>query len=232
MFKKNNNYANENDSIRGEFSMEEIKKIVSKNYTNIILRVIPGHFVTANSHINYYIDMSLMKARQTEASVIASALSKHYYAATTVDTIVCMDGCEVIGAYLANCLTDSGIISMNEHKSIYITTPEFTNSGQMIFRENLYPMIKNKHVLILLTSASTGKTISAAVDAIHYYKGHIAGISSIFSAIDKVYEYPVKALFTPEDILDYQIYSHDDCELCKSGKPIDAIVNGFGYARL
>jgi len=212
--------------------MESTVKIVSKKHDNIVLRVIPGHFVTANSHINYYIDMSLMKARQTEAGAIAKALSGQYYSSTIVDTILCLDGCEVIGAYLANYLTEAGIVSMNAHKSIYITTPEFITGGQLIFRENMLPMIKNKHVLLLLTSATTGKTVSGAIDAIHYYSGHIAGISAIFSAANKVYDYPIHSLFTISDIPDYQTYSHEKCRMCKEAKPIDAIVNGFGYARM
>jgi len=85
--------------------MEEYRKIEAKHHPDIKLRVIPGHFATANSHINYFIDMSLMKYRQSEANSIAKAISEKYVASTMVDTILCMDGCEVIGAYLANYLT-------------------------------------------------------------------------------------------------------------------------------
>ncbi len=212
--------------------MENVIEIVSNNYPEIALRVVQGHFVTSNSHINYYMDMALMKSRQSEASAIAKALAKQYYASTIVDTIVCMDGCEVIGAYMANYLTEAGIVSMNSHKSIYITTPEFLNTGQLLFRENMYPMIKNKHILLLLTSTTTGKTISSAIDALHYYGGTISGISSIFSAANKVYDYPIHSIFTMADLPDYQTFTHDNCKLCKENKPINAFVNGFGYARL
>ena len=43
--------------------MQEERKIHSKSHPAITLRVIPGHFVTPSSHINYYLDMSLLKAR-------------------------------------------------------------------------------------------------------------------------------------------------------------------------
>ena len=212
--------------------MEYYQKVVSKRYPDVVLRVIPGHFITANSHINYYIDMSLMKARQSEANAIAKALAERYRASTIIDTIVCMDGCEVIGAYMANYLTEAGVISMNAHKTIYITSPEFAMNGQLIFRENMQPMIRDKHVLVLLASASTGRTVSSAVDVIHYYGGRVAGISAIFSAATKVYDFPIDALFTTADIPDYQTYSPSSCSLCKEGKPVDAIVNGYGYSRV
>jgi len=219
------------NSLIGELIMESIRKINSKTYSSISLRVIPGHFATSNSHVNYYIDMSLLKARQNEANAIAKAISSQYCYTTIVDTIVCMDGCDVIGAYLANDLTNSGIISMNAHQTIYITAPEFSN-GDLLFRENLQPMIKGKHVLLLLASATTGKTVSGAVDAIRYYGGIVVGVSAIFSAASKVYDLPINALFTTADIPDYQTFDTCFCRLCNEGKPIDAIVNGFGYARL
>lgn len=212
--------------------MEGYRKIKSKNYPDIVLRVIPGHFVTAHSHINYYIDMSMMKARQNEANAVAAALSDRYLASTIIDTIVCMDGCEVIGAYLANHLTTAGVISMNAHKTIYITTPEFNTNGQLIFRENIQPMIRDKNILLLLASATTGKTVSQAIDSIRYYGGTVTGVSAIFSAASKVYDYPINALFTTSDLPDYQTYSHSNCALCKSGHSVDAIANGFGYSRL
>lgn len=212
--------------------MEGYRKIKSKNYPDIVLRVIPGHFVTANSHINYYIDMSMMKARQNEANAIASALSDRYLSSTIIDTIVCMDGCEVIGAYLANYLTTAGVISMNAHKTIYITTPEFNTNGQLIFRENIQPMIRDKNILLLLASATTGKTVSQAINGIQYYGGTVTGVSAIFSAASKVYDYPINALFTTADLPDYQTYDPANCSLCKSGQPVDAIANGFGYSRL
>ena len=42
-----------------------------------------------------------------------------------IDTIVCLDGCEVIGAFLASELSRSGVLSTNAHKTIYVVTPEF-----------------------------------------------------------------------------------------------------------
>lgn len=212
--------------------MQGYKKITSKQYPDIHLRLISGHFVTAHSHINYYINMSLMKARLSEASAIASALAQNYIASTIVDTILCMDGCEVIGAYLAQQLTQGGVISMNAHHTIYITTPEFNTNGQLLFRENVQPMIKDKHVLILLASSTTGKTLASAMDVVKYYGGHISGVSALFSAASSISNIPIHALFTTKDIPDYKTYSPECCSLCKEGVVIDALANGYGFARI
>ena len=212
--------------------MEDYIKIDSKVYPDISLRVIPGHFLTSNSHVNYYIDMSLMKARQSEANIIARAISDQYMTSTIVDTILCVDGSEVIGAYLANYLSASGVVSMNAHKTIYVTAPELSRSGQILFRENTQPMIQNKHILLLLESVTTGKTAANAIDAINYYGGTVAGISAIFSATKNIYQYPIHSLFTDSDIPNYSDYSYSDCPMCKAGKCIDAVANRFGYSKL
>ena len=104
--------------------MENYRKIASKEFPDVILRVVPGHFVTPNSHVNYYLDMTAIKSRMTEARAAAKALSSIHYYTTPVDTIVCLDGTEIIGAYLAEELSKAGVISMNAHKAIYALTHE------------------------------------------------------------------------------------------------------------
>ena len=211
---------------------DNIIKIYARTDNRIQLKMIPGHFVTSQSHITHYLDLTTMKSRCAEAQRIASALAANYEASIPVDTIVCMDGTEVIGAYLANALTENGIVSMNQHQTIYIMTPEVHSSGQLIFRDNLQPMIKNKNVLLLLASATTGKTIKQSIECIEYYGGSISGISAIFSATDEVAGHEVHSLFSKKDIDDYASYSVDECPMCKAGKKIEAIVNSYGYSML
>lgn len=205
--------------------MQSYIKMRSRRYNDVIMKVIPGHFVTPNSHINNYIDMTTMKTRMSEAKAAAKAMAHNFAATTIVDTIVCMDGTEVIGAFLAQELTDAGIMSMNAHKTIYIYTPEFDLAGQMIFRGGSAMMIKGKHVLLLLASATTGQTID-------YYGGTITGITAIYSAATKAFGMPIHALFTSSDLPEYRSYAPTQCRLCKEGVPIDAICNGFGYSEL
>lgn len=212
--------------------MLEYTKIYSKKYPDIALKVIPGHFVTPNSHINYYMDMTTMKTRQSEARAVAMAMSQSYMATTVIDTIICMDGTEVIGAYLADELSKAGILSMNRHKTIYVVTPEYDQSGQLIFRDNMLMMVNEKHVLLLLASMTTGTTVTRAIEGIKYYGGHVSGVSTIFSAGTSVAGYEINTLFNKSDIPDYVSYSHDNCKMCQDGTRITAICNGFGYSEV
>ena len=212
--------------------MVNYKKIASKNYPNVILRVVPGHFATPNSHVNYYIDMTAVKSRTNEARWAAQALSSILYFTTPVDTIVAIDGTEIIGAYLAEELTKAGVISMNAHKSIYVLTPEYSMGGQMIFRENLQPWIRGKNVLVLLASVTTGSTIARALESLKYYGATISGISSVFSIATKVAGLPVYSIFSKTDLPDYDSHAHESCPLCRQGIPVDGICNAFGVAEL
>ncbi|MBQ9065193.1 MAG: orotate phosphoribosyltransferase [Blautia sp.] len=209
--------------------MEKYIKLESKRVHDVVLRVIPGHFATPNSHVNYYMDMAALKSRMTEARSAARALGEVYYTTHAVDTIVCMDGTEVIGAYLAEELTRVGVMSLNQHKSIYVLAPEYNMSGQMIFRNNLQQWIEKKNVLLLLASATTGTTVAQAVESLKYYGAEIVGISALFSVATKIAGLPVHALFTPADLPNYSAYNHEDCPLCKKGIRVDALCNGYGY---
>lgn len=207
-------------------------KIQAKNTSNISLKVVPGHFATNHSHINYYIDMTTLKARQNEAASVASAFVGKYAHNTVVDTIVCMDGTEIIGAYLAEELTRAGIRSMNSHETIYVVSPEYNSNGQMIFRDNIQPMITNKNIILLLASATTGKTIRRCLECINYYRGKVQGISAIFSAVNKIDNIDVDCIFHTTDIPDYCTYNYTECPFCKNNQKLDALVNSYGYSRI
>lgn len=207
-------------------------KLRAKGTNDVTLKVIPGHFATNHSHINYYIDITTLKTRESEAMAVAKNLVQKYVSTTIVDTIVCLDGTQVVGAYLAQELTRTGFMSINSHQTIYIVTPEYNSNSQMIFRDNLQPMIRGKHVLLLMASVTTGLTINKAIEAILYYGGTVAGISSIFTAIDEVNEYHINAVFRKDDVPGYESYNYHKCPMCKAGQPIEALVNGFGYSKL
>ena len=211
--------------IKGDFFMEKrIFKIFSQADSKVALKVIPGHFVTSHSHINYYVDLTTLQARQNEAEAAAKLLAKMYENNTVVDTIICLNNCEIIGAYLAQELTKGGIMCLNAHNTIYITAPEQDINGQMIFRDNSKIMVQGKNILILSTSITTGVTLEKAIRSVEYYGGKVQGIASIFSFVKEAHGVMVNSIFDANDM--------KDCPMCRTGQRIDAIVNGFGYSKL
>ena len=34
------------------------------------------------------------------------------------------------------------------------------------------------------------------------------------------------------DIPNYEAFTHSDCPMCKEGKPVEALVNGYGYSEI
>lgn len=199
---------------------------------NLYLRVVRGHFATSNCHSNYYIDVVAQKTRMSEAKAVAEELRSYFYHTTVVDTILCLDGTEVIGACLAEELSKADFVNMNSHKSMYVVTPETTNASQLLFRDNIIPMIKGKNVLILAVSVSSGRTVETAIDAVRYYGGEVSGVAAIFSTAETCGGFPVRSVFNPEDLMDYGNYPSNDCPMCKAGQKIDALVNCHGYSKL
>ena len=211
---------------------DNIIKIYARNDNRIQLKMIPGHFVTSQSHITHYLDLTTMKSRTAEAQNIAHELASNYEVSTPIDTIICMDGLEVIGAYLSEELTKAGIFSLNAHQTIYVITPELGNSGQIIFRDNYQPMIKGKNILILNGSITTGSTLSKSIESILYYGGIIRGVAAIFSRVDSIASLPVHSIFNAKDVPDYHSYPSNNCPMCQKKQKIDAIVSSYGYSAL
>ena len=207
-------------------------KVYASGDEKIQLKIIPGHFATSQSHITHYLEMTTMKTRCAEAGRIARYLATRYETTTPVDSIICLDGLEVVGAFLAEELAKAGVLSMNAHKTIYIVTPEFNGNGQLMFRDNIQHMVRNRNVVILMGSITTGETLRKCIQSVLYYGGTIQGVSSIFSAINKVAGMDINSVFYKKDVPNYESYKPDECPMCKKKEKMDAIVNGYGYSKL
>ncbi|QHQ60283.1 orotate phosphoribosyltransferase [Anaerocolumna sedimenticola] len=190
-------------------------KIQAPMNNKVSLKIIPGHFATGYSHINLYLDMTSLKTRLNEAMEASKTLAKFNSNDIIVDTIVCMDGCEVMGGFLALELSKAGILSMNAHKTIYIISPEY-NSGQLIFRDNNLPSVNGKHILLFVASVTTGNTVRKCIECIKYYGGIIQGINAIFSAVNKIEGIPVYSIFRSKDLPEYKNYKITECPFCQS----------------
>lgn len=207
-------------------------KFYSKESNLLAMHVIPGHFATSHSHINYYVDVTTLKTRAKEAKeaakVLYAKMPKHIY----VDTIVCMDGTEVIGAFLSQEIEHGGMLSTNRHETVYVVSPEINNSNQIMFRDNNKGAIVGKHVVLLLATTTTGETIRRSLECIRYYGGMVEFVASIFSTITEVEGVKVETLFDAEDVPGYEAYPMHNCPFCQKGHQIEAMVNGYGFSKL
>ena len=199
---------------------------------NVPLRVARGHFATNHSHINYYIDITLPKTRLSEAQAVAKQLVGTFKHTTQIDTILCLDGTAVLGTCLADELTKSGFRSVNNHETIYVVEPEFGVNNQMLFRDNIQPMIRDKHVLVLMASCTTGYTAKKGIETVAYYGGEVVGVTALYSMVSEVCGQPVISVYNIKDLPDYASYDYRDCPYCKQGRRLDALVNSHGYSWL
>lgn len=196
------------------------------------IKIMKGHFATGNSHINTYIDMSTIKVRHNNCRETAKTLAEAYTHTTAVDTIVCLEETSTIGAFMAEQLADMSHHSLSRGNNISIVTPEYNQNGQILFRDNVQRMIRNKQVLILAPSITTGKSVLRAIEAVLYYGGRVCGICAVFSSINKINGLEVKTIFTSKDLPDYRAYAPGQCPMCQAGEKLDAIVNSYGYSKL
>lgn len=210
-------------------------KFYAKNKnTDLMLRAIPGHFITNHSHINYFMDLTSTKTIYREAKVAADVLSRKYKNQIPVDTILCMDGTQVIGTLLAEKLADSHLgRGSSAKKEVAIVTPEQNaNTSQLIFRDNYKPLIRNRDCIVLMASITTGYTVHKAIETIQFYGGVPRGVSSIFSNINQMDGVAVDSIFDVSVLPDYRSYDYTNCPYCRQGIPVDALVNQNGYSTL
>lgn len=213
--------------------MSEVYTITSPRNDRVFIHVMQGHFISANNHINYYIGTSDVKHNH-DVSVDTAMLLSEYYVANDIhiDTVLCLYETQALGAYLAHELSRPNMLSPNPDQNIYVIGSEYDALGNLIFRDNLRRMIRDKNVLILISCITSGRTVERAMESVQYYGGRVAGVSSIYSAVNNVAGVPVNTIFTADDVPGYAAYPAHNCPLCQQGLPVDAISNGYGYSKI
>ncbi len=198
----------------------------------VSIKVIPGHFAAGNSHITHYLDMSNLKSSALLARDVANELAIPYLTSTLIDTIVCMEGTEVIGAYLAEELLRDGTFVMNTGDDIHVITPMTNIHGKLFFHSSVHELIRDKNVLMLVASVSTGNTVNRLLECINYYGGHLIGVAALFSANPDSVTHEINAVFTSDEIPNYHHCLPSECEMCKTGHKLDANANSEGYTKI
>ena len=208
---------------------EKSQKIYKRGNRSIYINLLPGHFATNHPHVNFYVDMTTLKTRFSAAKLAAADLAAKLGNATPVDTIICLEGTEMIGAFVAEELSKTSLVSMNRGVEINVLSPELNVNNQMIFQHNTQELVAGKCILLLIASVTTGKTIQRALDCLQYYQGHLTDIGAIFSAERAINGVNIHSIFTESDLPQYMTYMPGDCQMCKEKRKIDAIVNNAGY---
>ncbi len=213
--------------------MNPVYTITSERDPRVFIHAMPGHFVSANNHINYYIGTSDIKHNH-EVSVDAAMLLSEYYNTYEIEinTVLCLYETQALGAYLAHELSRPTMMSPNPTREIFVVGSEYDAAGNLIFRDNLIRMIKDQNVLILISCITSGRTVERAMESVQYYGGNVMGVSAVFSAVNEINGLPVNTIFDMEDLPSYAFYHATDCPMCQRGDAVDAISNGYGYSML
>lgn len=204
-------------------------ELFAKRNHKVSIRVIPGHFVTQHSHVNYCVDMTRIKSEARLARETAKLFAESF-ANVAVDTILTIDRMKMVGAFVAEELTNSSGINMNQE--IAVITPEFTADEKIILRDNLIPYVKNRHVLLLTATATTGITALDAIRGIRYYDGDPVGVATVFGGNFEIPGVPIKRLIVAEDLPGYSSYRPGECPLCAKNIKIEALINSYGYSKI
>ena len=213
---------------------KNFKVSLSKN-PDIVMNVIPGHFTTNHFHLSHYLDLDNFKTSSSLAHDVAIEFLVPYGSTTLIDTIVCMEGTELIGAYLAEELVKEGIGMVNSGNDIFVVKPISNVHRQLTFQSNLQKLITDHNILLLVSSISSGITLKASLEMLAYYGGNLVGISALFNSYPKNLDRldtEVNYLFTASDIPNYKMYEPSNCELCISGRKLDAIIIQGGYTEI
>lgn len=204
-------------------------ELYAKRNKKVSIRVMPGHFATQHSHVNFCVDMTRVKSEMGMAKAAAKLIAESF-SSVGIDTIITLERMKMVGAFVADALSSSSPVNM--HNEIAVISPELTKDEKLILRDNLLPYVRHRRVLLLTATATTGMTAGSAVRGIRYYGGETVGVATVFGGKFEIAGVPVMRLVGVEDLPSYASYSPTDCPLCKQGVRVDALINSYGYSKI
>ena len=204
--------------------------VPAKGNKSIKLNIYPGHFATSHAHVDNYFSMTEVRTSSAMAEEAAQWLTRRFKY-THIDTVIALEYTQIIAAFVASDLSAPGH-DINSGADIHVVTPQINSNNQLMFPTDMQPYVTNKSVLILLSTVSTGRSLARAVECIRYYGGKLAGIGSIFSAIDESGGVPIQSIFKKNDLASYNSYRSDECPFCKEGRKLDGVINTLGCTEI
>ena len=204
--------------------------VSAKGNRKIRLNIYPGHYATSHAHVDTYFSMSEVRTNCVMASEAAAQLANHFRY-TPIDTVISLEYTQIIAAFVAQNLSAPGR-DVNSGAEIHVVTPQVNSNNQLTFTNDMQPFVTGKNVLLILSTVSTGRSLARAVECTKYYGGNLAGIGSIFSAIDESGGMPVQSIFKSADLSGYNSYRSDECPFCKAGRKLDGFITTGGYTEI
>lgn len=213
---------------------------LSKNPV-IEMNVIPGHFTTKHYHVTHYLDFINLKNNASIASDVAAEMVLPYLNTKLVDTIICIEGTDIIGAYMARELLKEGTSVINSGRDIHVLTPAININRKLVFQSNTEKLILNKNIVLLVSLMARGVTVNSVLECLSYYGGRVVGISTLFNTLPENHDrgtrcmfndIDIHSLFTDKDIPEYKISTPGECPKCEEGQGLYAIVTQDGYIEL
>lgn len=139
------------------------------------------------------LDMSSLKT-QVDIAKRAGKILAGYFLKTPIDSIIALGGTQIVAAFMAECLMQSG---ENSKQDIAIVTPDIVD-GKMFFDGKSLPYVMSNHVLILKDKVLL-KEISIDIESVKYYGGHLVGVAGIYGCEEEL-PTPYEKIFTQNDI--------------------------------
>lgn len=177
-----------------------------------------GHFVLSGGyHTDRYVD----KHR---------ALFSHYatFFYITIASKFRGRGIEaVVGPVEGGAIMAKGVashLSMADESNVFPVYAQKDGKGVFFIQESLAPLVKGKNVLVVDDVLTTGRSAKKTMNLVRHHGGRVVGVGGICNRGGEVPKMMIN--LGKEDLIvlaevKIQAWTEEDCELCKSGMPVN-----------
>lgn len=186
-----------------------------------------GHFVgVSGRHMDAYINKDALFPHVGEASLVGKM-----FAEKNKNSNIDVVAAPALGGIILAQWTAHHLLKIKKKEVLAVFTEKTADGGQ-VFKRGYGPLIKNRNVLVIEDSTTTGGSVKKVVDAVRNAGGRVIRVCVMVNRDPKIVnKKTIGAPFSALAVYRIKSYEEKDCPLCKKGMPINmSIGHGKDYA--
>lgn len=173
------------------------RALLFKTGSGLFLALERGDTAQEEISMNFCISTRELRLSAKLAKEAARALAQPYHTGALVDLILCEEGCEAVGAFLAAELGGGSVLSLNRGSDIHIGTLRLSEQ-ETCTREEL--PLRGKSILLLTDLLMSPKRARRAADYILGSGAALSGVCALFGVPGEVEKRKIQCLFEASDL--------------------------------
>ncbi|MDD2955337.1 MAG: hypothetical protein PHD67_03355 [Oscillospiraceae bacterium] len=189
--------------------------LLFKHQSGLYLTVTREHAAEPGCHMNRRVGTAGLRHSGKLAREAARLLAAPYQAGALVELILCEQGCEVVGSFLACELSGGNALSLNRGCDIRVAAFRWEEERPVLLEPE---PLSGQSVLLLADRLFPPDKALCCAQWAAAQEAALSGVCALFGTPGKVGWRRVHCLFSAVEVPGFHFWPEEECPLCRAEK--------------